>query len=72
MEKTDKQLMLEAQRGKPIDQILFELLQEHRGRKSLAAVVGLELDVTDATIYAWCEGCGININDYKHAVASAS
>ena len=72
MPKTDKQLMLEAQRGKPIDQILLELLQKYRGRKSLAFLVGLELDATDATIYAWCERCGINIDDYKHPVASAS
>ena len=69
MDKTDKQLLLEAQQGKDISEILRHFLEQHRGRKHIAAAVGIDLGVSAATLYQWLEDCDINIDDYKQPVA---
>ena len=63
--KTDRQTVLELQRSKPIEQILRESLESHRGKKFQIAHVAMELGVTDATVYNWCEGLSIDIDEYR-------
>ncbi len=63
--KTDRQTVLELQRSKPIEEILREALENNRGRKFLMTHVALDLQVTDATVYNWCETLGIDIDEYR-------
>ena len=65
---TDKQVLLETQHGKPVKAILEETLAKFAGRKSMAALVGIELGVTGATIYNWCDQLGIDIAGYRRPV----
>ena len=63
--KTDKQALLEAQQGKPIELVLREALERHRGKKLLVALAGIDLGVSDATFYNWCDQLNIDIDEYK-------
>ena len=63
--KTDRQALLEALRGKPVEDILKESLEQYRGRRNMAMLVGLDLDVSDATVYNWCDQLGIDIAEYR-------
>ena len=63
--KTDRQTVLELQRAKPIEKILREALEAHRGRKFQVTRVAMDLKVTDATVYKWCEDLGIDIDEYR-------
>ena len=65
--KTDKQMLLEVQRGKAVEEILRESLAAHRGQRNMTMLVAVELGVSDATVYNWCEDLGINIDDYRRA-----
>ena len=65
MPKSPTQEKLEAQRGKPIETVLHEALERHRGKKLLAALAGIDLGVSDATVYNWCNQLGIDIDDYR-------
>lgn len=65
MLKTDKQLLLEAQRGKDLKEILIESLQAHRGKKNMILAVALDVGVSHATIYDWCRDLGIDLNEFK-------
>ena len=63
--KTDKQMLLEFQHGKPVEEILRDSLVAHRGRRNMAILVAADLGVSDATIYNWCEDLDINIDEYR-------
>ena len=65
MQKSPTQLLLEAQHHQDIKAILVECLETHRAGKNLVMRVGLELGVSDATVYRWCEDLGINIDEYR-------
>ncbi len=63
--KTDRQHLLEIQRRKPIADIVRETLERHRGKKLLVALAGIDLGVSDATFYNWCDQLNIDIDEYK-------
>ena len=65
MQKSPTQLMLEAQRHLDIRDILLELLKNYQGQKNLMMRVGVELGVSDATVYRWCDELGIDIKEYR-------
>ena len=65
MTKTPMQEKLEAQRGKDIAEVLRDALETRRGQKHMVTIAAMELGVTDATLYQWCRGFGIDINDYR-------
>ena len=67
--KTDGQTVLELQRSKPIENIVREALERHRGKRLQVVLAGLDMGVTDATVYNWCEDLGININEYRRVEA---
>ena len=63
--KTDKQTVLELQRRSPIEDILRDVFEAHRAQKHMMMLVALDLGVTDATLYNWCEDLGIDIDEYR-------
>ena len=63
--KTDRQALLEVQHGKPVKDILLESLAKHRGQRNMTMLVGIELSVSNATIYNWCDQLGIDIAGYR-------
>ena len=71
MQKSPTQLMLEAQRHLDIRDILLDLLKTYQGQKNLMMRVGVELGVSDATVYRWCEELGIDIKEYRWAAEKA-
>ena len=70
--KTDKQTVLELQRSKPIKEIVREALVQYAGQRMVVARVALDLGVTDATVYKWCEELGIDVDEYRRLVASVA
>ena len=68
--KTDRQALLEVQRGKPIEDVVREALEKYRGRKSQVALAGFDMGITDASVYNWCEQLGIDIKDYQQPEAA--
>ena len=69
--KTDKQTVLELQRSKPIKEIVREALVQYAGQRMVVARVALDLGVTDATVYKWCEELGIDIDEYRRPAPDA-
>ena len=69
--KTDKQALLEAQRSKSIEAIVREALERQRDQKHQVVLAGLDLGVTDATLYSWCEDLGIDIDEYRRAAVGS-
>ncbi len=65
MEKTDRQTVLGLQRGQPIDEIIEQTLEKHRGKRHYAALAAMELGLAGATLYKWAEALGIDIGDYR-------
>lgn len=65
MQKTPTQEKLEAQRNKDIREILIESLEQYRGKKNLAALVAIDLDVSDGSVYLWCRANNIDIDAYR-------
>ena len=63
--KTDRQALLEAQRAKPIEDIVREALGKYLGRKSQVTLAALDMGITDASVYNWCEQLGIDIAEYR-------
>ena len=63
--KTDKQTVLELQRRSPIEDILRDAFEAHRGQKHMMMLVAVDLGVTDATLYNWCSDLGIDIDEYR-------
>ena len=69
--KIDRQTVLELQRAKPIVEILREALEKNRGKRFQVTLVALDLGVTDATLYNWCETLGIDIDEYRRVAVDA-
>ena len=65
MSKTDKQSLLEVQRGRDIRQILPETLERFRGYRNLMVKVAEDLDVSVPTLYTWCRELEIDIDSYR-------
>ena len=63
--KSPTQEKLEAQRHKDIRDIVVESLRSHQARKNLTLLVSVDLGISDATLYRWCEELGISIDDYR-------
>ena len=64
--KTPTQEKLEAQKGKDITAIVPEALETRRGRH-VVALAAVDLEISDATLYAWCRELGINIDSFRFA-----
>ncbi len=69
--KTDKQTVLELQRSKPIKEIVREALVQYAGQRMVVARVALDLGVTGATVYNWCEDLGVDIDEYRRPAPDA-
>ena len=67
MPKSPTQEKLEAQRQRDIRNVLVDSLIRHQGRKNMVILVCADLEISDATLYRWCEELGIDINDYRRA-----
>ena len=67
--KTDRQSLLEAQRHQDIQDIVAGALEKYRGRRNMVMLVAVDLEVTDATVYRWCDDLGIDITDYRRGEA---
>ena len=63
--KSPTQEKLEAQRQGNIRDIVVDALKRHQGRKNMVMLVSVDLEVSDATLYRWCEDLSINIDDYR-------
>ena len=68
MEKSPTQEKLEAQRHQDIREVVASALGRYRDRKNLLMLVAVDLGVSNATVYRWCEDLGINIDDYRRPV----
>ena len=71
MNKSATQEKLEAQRNQDIGDIVRGALRKFRGRKNFMMLVAVELGVTDATVYRWCDELGIDIDDYRKQEVNA-
>ena len=67
MATTDRQRLLEIQRGKPIRQLIEETLRQHRGDRLYAARTAVELDVSPGTLRLWTGQMGIDLRRYAAA-----
>ncbi len=65
MFKSPTQEKLEAQRNQDIRDIVLSALRKFRGRRNMLMLVSVELEVSDATVYRWCEDLGIDIDEYR-------
>ncbi len=65
MFKSPTQEKLEAQRNQDIRDIVLSALRKFRGRRNMLMLVSVELEVSDATVYRWCDELGIDINEYR-------
>ena len=65
MDKTDRQMLLEALHGKAIDDVLRSALTERKGQRNALTSIAADLQVTTATLYRWFRDCGIDIDEYK-------
>ena len=71
MIKSPTQEKLEAQRNQDIRDIVLSALRKFRGRRNMLMLVSVELEVSDATVYRWCETLGIDINEYRRVAPDA-
>ena len=67
MIKSPTQEKLEAQRKKDIRDIITGVLEKFRGRRNFMMLVAVDLEVTDATVYRWCDEFGIDIDEHRRA-----
>ncbi len=65
MFKSPTQEKLEAQRNQDIRDIVLSALRKFRGRRNMLMLVSVELEVSDATVYRWCEDLDIDIDKYR-------
>ena len=65
MSKSPTQEKLEAQRKRDIRDVVVDSLLRHHGRKNIVVLVCADLDISDATLYRWCEDLDIDINEYR-------
>ncbi len=71
MAKSPTQEKLEAQRNQDIRDIVIGAFLKYRGRKNMLMLVALDLDVTDATIYRWCDQLAIDIDECRRPAAES-
>ena len=69
MIKSPTQEKLEAQRNQDIRDIVLSALRKFRGRRNMLMLVSVELEVSDATVYRWCDDLGIDIDEYRRVAA---
>ncbi len=67
MQKSPTQEKLEAQRQRDIRDVVLDSLRWYQGRRNMVVLVCADLDISDATLYRWCDELGIDINDYRRA-----
>ncbi len=71
MIKTPAQQMLEAHRGRDIQDIVPGTLEKYRARANLVVLVAVDLGVSTVTVYNWCRELDINIDDYRRQEVEA-
>ena len=71
MFKSPTQEKLEAQRNQDIRDIVLSALRKFRGRRNMLMLVSVELEVSDATVYRWCDDLGIDIDQYRRVAPDA-
>ena len=71
MTKSPTQLLLEARRHKDICDIVIGALNKYRGRRNMLMLVSVDLEISDATLYRWCDDLGIGIDEYRRPPADA-
>ncbi len=71
MLKSPTQEKLEAQRNQDIRDVVVGAFRKFRGRRNMLMLVSVELEVSDATVYRWCEDLGIDINEYRRVAPDA-
>ena len=71
MLKSYTQQKLEAQRGGDIRDIVIDSLRQHRGLRNMVMLVSVDLEITDTTLYNWCEDLGIDIDEYRRPAPDA-
>ncbi len=71
MLKSYTQQKLEAQRGGDIREIVIDSLRQHRGLRNMVVLVSVDLEITDTTLYRWCEDLGIDIDEYRRPAKAA-
>ena len=69
MSKSPTQEKLEAQRQGDIYDIVVDSLIRYQGRRNMVILVCADLDISDATLYRWCETLGIDIDGYRRVEA---
>ena len=69
MFKSPTQEKLEAQRHEDIWSIVAGALSKYQGRKNMVILVCADLEISDATLYRWCEDLGIAIDEYRRVEA---
>ncbi len=67
MFKSPTQEKLEAQRHEDIRDIVLSALRKFRGRRNMVMLVSVDLEITDTTLYRWCEDFDIDIDEYRRA-----
>ena len=68
---TDRQTVLELQHGKPIKEIITDLLKAHPGEHLFAARVALEMNISTGTLYKWALEMDIDLNEYRYTMRAA-
>lgn len=71
MLKSPTQEKLEAQRQRDIRDVVLDSLIRYRGRRNIVVLVCADLDISDVTLYRWCDDLDIDINEYRRPVAEA-
>ena len=71
MAKSPTQEKLEAQRHQDIRDIVVGSLSKYRGRRNMLMLVSVDLEISDATLYRWCDDLGIGIDEYRRPPADA-
>ena len=71
MTKTPTQEKLEAQRQRDIRDVVLDSLRWYRGRRNIVILVCADLDISDATLYRWCDELGIDIDEYRRPAVAA-
>ena len=71
MFKSPTQEKLEAQRQGDIYDIVVDSLIRYQGRRNMVILVCADLDISDATLYRWCEDLDIDIDEYRRVAVDA-
>ena len=50
---------------------MIDSLRQHRGLRNMVMLVSVDLEITDTTLYRWCEDLGIDIDEYRRPAKAA-